>query len=74
MKGRVFPMHNYKTISGDTWDLIAFKQLGSCNYTEVLINANRNHIDKFIFPAGVELLIPDIENEQKKLSLPPWRA
>ena len=63
----------YKTVSGDTWDLIAFRQLGSCDYTEVLINANRNHIDKFIFRAGVELIIPDIEIEQKKTSLPPWR-
>lgn len=66
-------MHKYTTVSGDTWDLIAFRQLGSCQYTELLINANRKHIDKFIFRAGVELLIPDIEEEQKKISLPPWR-
>lgn len=66
-------MHKYTTVSGDTWDLIAFRQLGSCQYTELLINANRNHIDKFIFRAGTELIIPDIEEEQKKISLPPWR-
>lgn len=66
-------MHKYTTVSGDTWDLIAFRQLGSCQYTELLINANRNHIDKFIFRAGTELIIPDIEKEQKKISLPPWR-
>ena len=65
-------MPKYKTISGDTWDWIAFKELGSGNYTEILINANRNHIDKFIFPAGVELIIPDVETEQKKIPLPPW--
>ena len=64
----------YKTVAGDMWDLIAFRQMGSTNYTEVLINANRNHIDTFIFPAGVELTIPDIEPEQKKIKLPPWKA
>ena len=63
----------YVTIDGDMWDAIAYKTLGSCNYTEALINANREHIETFIFPAGVELVIPDIEEEQKVVNLPPWR-
>ena len=65
--------YSYKTVSGDTFDFIAFKTLGSCNYTEALINANRQYLDTFIFSAGVELTIPDIEEEQKATPLPPWK-
>ena len=63
----------YVTKAGELWDYIAFKTLGSSNYTEQLINANRNYIDTVIFPAGVELVIPDIEEEQKVATRPPWR-
>ena len=64
----------YTTKQGDQWDYIAFKTLGSSNYVESLINANRNYIDTFIFPAGVELTIPEIEEETKAaVNLPPWK-
>ena len=63
----------YVTGQGDQFDYIAWKVLGSCNYTEALINANREHVDTFIFSAGVELNVPDIEEEQKVSTLPPWR-
>lgn len=63
----------YTTKQGDQWDLIAFKTLGSCNYTEALINANRQHLDTFIFSAGVELTVPDIEEETKSTPRPPWK-
>lgn len=66
-------MSKYLTVQGDTFDLIAFKTLGSCNYVEKLINANRDHIETFIFEAGVELNIPDIEEEKKAVNLPPWK-
>jgi len=65
-------MKTYTTSTGDQFDLIAYQQLGSCRYTEKLINANRNHIETFIFKAGVELNIPDVETEQVT-KLPPWR-
>ena len=63
----------YTTQQGDTFDLVAFKTLGSCNYVETLINSNRNYIDTFIFSAGVELTIPDIEEETKSTPRPPWK-
>ena len=63
----------YTTCAGDMWDLIAFKTLGDCKYVEELINANRKHVETFIFPAGVELIIPDIKKEPKPVNLPPWR-
>lgn len=65
-------MKTYRTKSGDTFELIAYQQMGSCRYVEKLINANREHIETFIFSAGVEIKIPDIETA-KVTNLPPWR-
>lgn len=62
----------YRTIAGDVWDLIAFKTLGASRHVETLINANRKHLDTFIFRAGIELMIPDVDTT-KRAKLPPWR-
>ena len=62
-----------KTQLGDTWDLISYRELGSCRHTEKLINKNRQHVEKLIFAAGVELELPDVTNERKS-TLPPWRT
>ena len=37
----------YKTTQGDTWDMIAYKQLGSTNYTDQLICANLEHVGNY---------------------------
>lgn len=66
-------MKSYRTVSGDTFDLIAYKELGSCKYTERLINANRTHVSTVIFKAGVVLTLPTITEEAKASKLPPWR-
>ena len=63
----------YTTQQGDTFDYIAYKTLGSCNYVESLINANREHVKTFIFSAGVELTVPDIEEQRQVTTLPPWK-
>lgn len=63
----------YTTKSGDTFDLIAFNELGSCKYVEKLINANRKYVDVYIFDAGTQLIIPDIDDEKKERRLPAWR-
>ena len=65
-------MKTYTTKSGDMFDLIAFRELGDCKYTERLINANRDKIRNFIFSAGEILKIPDISNDTIDI-LPPWR-
>lgn len=62
----------YTTQSGDMFDLIAFRELGDCKYTEKLIDANRDKIDNFIFSAGEVLNIPDVSKD-KVDTLPPWR-
>ena len=66
-------MNTYTTKSGDTFDIIAFQELGDGRYTEKLINANRDKIQYFIFPAGIEISIPDIETDRLE-KIPPWKA
>lgn len=63
----------YTTKSGDTWDLIAYDQLGSCSYMNLLIDANRQHVGTAIFSAGVVLQLPEITTETQSTALPPWR-
>ncbi|MCD8052263.1 MAG: tail protein X [Clostridiales bacterium] len=61
----------YTTISGDTWDGIAYKKLGSGYYMDLLIAENPQYSDYFVFPAGIKLKLPEIE-ETTSSSLPPW--
>ena len=63
----------YTTVSQDTWDLIAYEQLGSERHTPALIEANLEHVDKFIFRAGIELALPTITQTQSTGRLPPWK-
>ena len=62
----------YTTISGDMWDKIAYEQMGSSLYLDKLIKANRKYAEIFLFPAGIELTIPEIKCKAS-LELPPWK-
>lgn len=62
----------YTTISGDMWDKIAAEQMGSVLHMDKLIKANAKHAATFVFPAGVTLIIPAVEDEEN-LELPPWK-
>lgn len=62
----------YKTIQGDTWDMIAKKVYGDEKYMDYLMANNFPLLDHFIFSAGIEVNIPDLpENESD--DLPAWR-
>ena len=65
-------VNTYTTIQGDTWDMIAYKQLGSTDYMDQLISANLEHVGKLLFPAGVTLRLPEI-TETASGNLPPWK-
>ena len=66
--------NTYVTVQGDKWDLIAHQQLGHTRFMGALMAANTQYLDYYIFPAGIELQLPEIEPEQAGLSsLPPWR-
>jgi len=62
----------YITTSGDKWDLIAKKTLGNEMHMNALMQANIRHRNTFIFPAGIELVIPDIPAKPPE-GLPPWK-
>lgn len=69
-------MKTYTTKQGDLWDGIAYTQLGSVAYTDVLMRENANQLPYFTFPAGVILTIPEIDNypESDEDTTPPWKA
>jgi phage tail protein X len=71
-KGEWNMSKTYTTTSGDMWDLIAKKTIGSEMLTDALIKANVGHRHTFIFPAGVVLTIPDIPVKTSS-GLPPWK-
>lgn len=62
---------SYKTVQGETWDMIAKKVYGKEKYADTLMEANPKLLDTFIFSAGVMLNTPEIGAETKEL--PPWR-
>jgi len=64
--------NTYRTISGDMWDSIAYKAMGSSYYTGKLMAANPQYLETYIFPAGVELSIPELSQDEISLA-PLWK-
>lgn len=62
----------YTTVQGDMWDMIAYKQMGSVDYTDDLMDANLSLIGYYSFPAGIVLTIPDVP-EPVAYTMPPWK-
>ena len=62
----------YRTRSGDVWDSIAKEVYGSEAYTSFLMKNNQNHLNYFVFPEGIELVIEDKPTEISLL--PEWRS
>ena len=62
----------YITAQGDMWDLIAHNQLGNVAHTDKLMNLNQQHREYYIFPAGIVLVLPDINPDTPDIS-PPWK-
>ncbi len=63
----------YTTKQGDTFDSIAFDYYTEEKLASVIIQANTKYADVLIFDAGIDLIIPYIEeNEDTPASLPPW--
>lgn len=62
----------YKTRSGDVWDSIAKEVYGSETYTSFLMSNNQKHLNYFVFPEGITLVIKDKPEEVSEL--PDWRS
>ncbi|MDD2296582.1 MAG: tail protein X [Sphaerochaetaceae bacterium] len=62
----------YTTVQGDMWDSIAFSQLGDASQTDKLMNLNTEYRAYYVFPAGITLSLPYVEEEASDM-LPPWK-
>lgn len=45
--------NTYTTVSGDTWDIVAYKAYGNEMYMNTLIKANIEYKDTYIFQQGL---------------------
>ena len=64
----------YRTQSGDTWDLIAYRVYRSEGYYQDLVRSNVALIDIAVFDANVPIILPEIAEESNNdTSLPPWK-
>lgn len=63
----------YTTSQGDMWDLIAWKLTGSAEQVAPIMQANPKYAKTYIFPAGIDLNIPDLNTVVNLSVLPPWR-
>ena len=61
----------YSTISGQTWDMIAKEVYGKETSADKLMEANPKLLGIFVFPEGIVLEVPEID--EKEQNLPPWR-
>ncbi|HQE23749.1 MAG TPA: tail protein X [Syntrophomonadaceae bacterium] len=64
--------NTYTTQQGETWDLIALREMGNEKYMSQLIQANYVHRETVIFSAGIDLVIPQITTPIPT-TLPPWK-
>lgn len=65
----------YTTVSGQTWDQIAFEVYGEEHFCDRIMDANRDKLDYFVFPAGVTLNLPELDMlDSVPSDYPSWRA
>ncbi|MCR4442141.1 MAG: tail protein X [Peptococcaceae bacterium] len=62
----------YKTMAGDTWDILALDAYNDEMKASLLIQANPQYADIIVFPAGIELKIPIVDDAAPD-TLPPWK-
>ncbi|MBM7580004.1 phage tail protein [Jeotgalibacillus terrae] len=65
-------MRTYTTVSGDTFDLIAKKELGNEYLFPLLLKENYRHRETLIFSAGIELKIPELNATKIYDTGPSW--
>ena len=65
-------MEEYRTIQGDTWDMIAKKVYGAERHLDYLMASNFELLDYFIFPAGIVVKVPELPAGISE-DLPSWR-
>ena len=67
-------MTTYTTKQGDMWDQISYDICDSSAAIIPLMQANPQYSSFYIFPAGIELQVPDIDVILEPDVMPPWMA
>ena len=62
----------YRTVQGDTWDVVSLKNYSDEGFVGMLIQANPGYRDTVFFTAGAELQIPPKPPISDVSNLPPW--
>jgi len=66
----------YKTVQGDTWDIISSKVYGTDSKSHIILDENLALSHIVFFDAGTEIIIPEISSSSQvetSENLPPWR-
>ena len=66
----------YKTISGDTWDLISYKLYGSEQYFHQLMRANLNLLSIAVIDSNIPIIVPELDTSTNAVDtskLPHWK-
>lgn len=68
-------MKTITTVQGDTWDTIAYRVYGNVLRAQDLMEARENIrlLDYQVFPGGVTVATPEIEENTALGDLPEWR-
>ncbi len=68
-------MNKISTLQGDTWDTIAYRVYGNVLRAQNLMEARENIrlLDYEIFPGGITVYTPEIEETTAADDLPDWR-
>lgn len=62
----------YMTKQGDMWDQISYNLCDSAAGVIPLMQANPEYTDTYIFPAGIELIVPEFDAVVTPEIVPPW--
>jgi len=62
----------HKTIEGETWDLISKAYYKNEKYVHELLKANPECRNYIVLPAGLQIVIPEIDIKTPT-EIPPWR-
>ncbi len=67
-------IRTYTTISGEEWDVICYKCYGEGGekYMDQVIKSNPSYMHIVVFPAGIKLVIPEIDMSITPQNKPPW--
>lgn len=68
-------MKTITTVQGDTWDTIAYRVYGNVLRAQDLMEARENVrlLDHQVFPAGIVVATPEVEEQAATYDLPEWR-